>query len=87
TPEAEATSPRTSPLEPPASSLGPRTSPLRFRRGSRSLVRPPEIPLVGVVRVEPRAGVESSLPNEEKPKRKPAPRRRNAPRVKKDSTR
>ena len=61
----------------PAGVAPGRTAALRFRRGSRSMARPPELPLVGVVHVdEPQAAAVES--KEAKPKR--APSRRVAPR-------
>jgi uncharacterized protein (TIGR00288 family) len=51
-----------------------RTAALRFRRGSRVLVRPPELPLVGVVQVDEPAPTEKLASKEAKPARR-APRR------------
>jgi uncharacterized protein (TIGR00288 family) len=62
----------------PAASVPGRSAALRFRRGSRSMSRPPELPLVGVVHVDEPAVVlvESSEP---KPRRVAGPRKAAEP--------
>jgi len=68
-PVAEAPAENGGPPAPSAAS-GSRTAALRFRRGSRSTMRPPELPLVGVVHVdEPPAGEKAST-KEAKPARR-----------------
>jgi hypothetical protein len=68
----------------PAPASPPRAAALRFRRGSRALTRPPEVPLVGVVQFEtPAAG--SGEAAEEKPKRRAPSRRRASSRPKKEA--
>jgi hypothetical protein len=67
--------------EPAQPASRPAVAALRFRRGSRTMARPPEIPLVGVVSFgtpEPEPPAEVA----EKPKRRGAPRKR-VPRAKK----
>jgi uncharacterized protein (TIGR00288 family) len=66
--------------ESPQPASAPRAAALRFRRGSRALTRPPELPLVGVVSF----GSSEPAPTEEaeKPKRRGPPRKRT-PRAKK----
>jgi uncharacterized protein (TIGR00288 family) len=60
----------------PESAAAPaRSAALRFRRGSRSALRPSELPLVGVVHVDEPAPVEASDAKEAKPRR-PAARRK-----------
>jgi hypothetical protein len=59
--------------EPPASESARTLAGLRFRRGSRGPVRPVDVPLVGVIRLEPEA-----MPPQEKEKR-PARRRGTSP--------
>ena len=73
-------SPSASPSEPGGSEAAPaeaavaRSAALRFRRGSRSMARPPEIPLVGVVQFEPVAPAAAEAPAE-KPRRRTATRK------------
>jgi uncharacterized protein (TIGR00288 family) len=56
-----------------------RSAALRFRRGSRSMLRPSELPLVGVVHVDEPAPVEKPTAKETKPRRRAAaPRKRGS---------
>ncbi|HEV8149746.1 MAG TPA: NYN domain-containing protein [Gemmatimonadales bacterium] len=56
-----------------------RAAALRFRRGSRSMLRPPELPLVGVVHVDEPPPAEKPVAKEAKPKRRAAaPRKRSS---------
>jgi uncharacterized protein (TIGR00288 family) len=66
----------------PAASASTRVAALRFRRGSRALTRPSELPLVGVVQFGPPASPEGT-PEAEKPKRRGPPRKRPATRPRK----
>ncbi len=67
----------------PAAAGAPRNAALRFRRGSRALSRPPEIPMVGMVQFgSPEPPPPEPAP--EKPKRRTgSPRRKSTPRPKK----
>lgn len=68
----------------PALAATPRAAALRFRRGSRALTRPPEVPLVGVVQFETPA-TDSGDAAAEKPKRRAPSRRRPSSRPKKEA--
>jgi hypothetical protein len=67
--------------QPAAAEPAPRVAALRFRRGSRAPLRLPDMPLVGVVRMDddvpPPAPAATAA--EPETKKKPAPRRRARP--------
>ena len=71
--EASGNGDEAEPAAPPAG----RSAALRFRRGSRTMTRPPELPLVGVVLVDEPASApaESAEAKPKRPVRRSAPRR------------